>query len=841
MTPRCRCAAGPRIRGACRCSRARRTLLTLALAACCALLVACSGEIAAPESGGTKPGKGDAAGKPAGDTPINSPAASTASLEGVLQRCDSSRVGAPQLRRLTIRQLENSLRDIFPQAEGGWQGLGLNDVSSKIGFSNDASQLVVSPQTAGAILAAAEQLAGFVSTEPQLSKTLSCASKADAACGKELVTTYGKRLFRRPLTAAELETYAKLFDSVKASSGFGAAVKWTLVALIQSPHSLYRRELGDLQSETPKLTSYELATEIAYTFGDSTPDQKLLDLAEQGKLSDPSVRLEQARRLLETDRGREGLKQFFREWLRYENVRTADRPAIASFAALRPSLIEETDHFLDQVLYADQGGVRELLVSPFTFVNGDLAQYYGFSSYPNGFEKTPRDADHGAGILAQGSLLASAANSGASSPTQRGLLVREKFLCRTRPKPPANVPPLSSSDPTTYKTTRQHYELAHAQGFCKSCHVQFDPIGFAFEHFDQGGRYRANENGEPIDATGNLLALDGTEAFSFDGLTQLADGLADDPEVVDCVSGLLVAYAFGGAAGGSCLAEEARSGLRDGDYGLVELLARLASARHFTERDVAAANSGDGASGTSAESPTNGANGSTGATGGAAAGGNNGSAGKAGSGAAGATGATSGAAASGAAASGAAGSSANAGTQDPGAPSTPTTRKDIGITAQYQANNAAPADNVIGPFLQLTNATGKSSVPLESLEIRYYFTNEHGELCPDSCRVEGYYAGIHPTGQGVTANREYVSAGVAKSGAGAGATDNAYLKITFAPGPFLEPGQSVEVQQYFHTNPYLEFDESDDYSFDPTFATFKDQPKVVVLQGDAIVWGDPPP
>jgi len=770
-------------------------------------LAACSGSIAAPEADGNAPGQGgrpdpsspESPAAPSGETP-----ASTASFEGALKRCDTSRTGPPQLRRLTIRQLDNTLRDIFPQA-GSWQGLALNDVSSKIGFSNDSASLVVSPQTAGAILDSAEQLAGIVSQDSQLSKLLPCASKADAACSKELIASYGKRLFRRPLSAAEGASYLKLFDSIAPTSSFGNAVKWTLVALIQSPHSLYRRELGDLQSDLTELTDYELATEIAYTFGDSTPDSVLLEIAESGKLSDPDVRQQQARRLLDTPRGREGLRQFFREWLRYENVSTADRSSIASFAEVRPELIAETERYFDQVLYEDRGGVRELLVSPFTFLDSKLADYYGFTNRPASLEKTARDADHGAGILAQGSLLASAANSGASSPTQRGLLVREKFLCRTRPKPPANVPPLSSSDATTYKTTRQHYEQAHAQGFCQSCHVQFDPIGFAFEHFDQGGRYRAEENGEPIDATGTLYQQDGSEAFSFDGLTQLANGLADDPEVIDCVTGLLVAYAFGGAAGGTCLAEEARAGVREGDYGLVELLAKLATEPHFTQRNIAAAASGGPGSGVTSPAP-------------AADAGQNADAGTS--------------------PPDAGQSTPDAGTASPD-PTTPPTRQDIGVTAQYQANNAAPADNVIGPFFQITNATGTGSIPLESLKLRYYFTNEHGELCPDSCRVEGYYAGIHPTGQGVVAQRKYVSGSVTKSGAGS--TDNAYLEITFEPGSAaLEPGQSVEVQQYFHTNPYLEFDESDDYSFDGTFATFKDQPKVAVFQGDALVWGNPP-
>jgi endoglucanase len=171
---------------------------------------------------------------------------------------------------------------------------------------------------------------------------------------------------------------------------------------------------------------------------------------------------------------------------------------------------------------------------------------------------------------------------------------------------------------------------------------------------------------------------------------------------------------------------------------------------------------------------------------------------------------------------------------NPDASMPPATRKDIGVTAQYQANNAAARDNVIGPFLQITNASGTAPIALESLRVRYYFTNEHAELCPDGCRVEGYYAGIHPTGQGVTADRRYV-VGDAQD------AKNAYLEITFAPGsPSLQPGQSVEVQQYFHTNPYLEFDETDDYSFDATFSAFKDAPKITVYDADAFVWGEPP-
>ncbi|MET0388214.1 MAG: DUF1592 domain-containing protein [Polyangiales bacterium] len=706
-----------------------------------------------------------------------------ATLEQVGSTCDASQTGAPQLRRLTLQQLDHSLRDIFPEVAAAFTGFSQRDGSSAIGFSNDVG-LMVGPQAASAIAEGAEQLAGLVTDDAALKALLPCAAAAqpDAACTRELVSRYGRRLFRRPLSAEELTRYTRLFDAITPTASFPTAAKWTLVALIQSPHSLYRRELGALDVDAPQLDDYELATELAYTFGDSTPDEALLELAAQHKLRDPDVRLEQARRLLDSPRGREGLHQFFREWLRYENVRTADRPSIPGFTAARPALIEETHRYLDQILFTDRGGVTELLTAPFTFVDGTLAAYYGLPDTPAQLEQVDRAPEHGLGLLAQGSLLASAANASGSSPTLRGLLVQEKLLCRTRPRPPANVPPLGSSDPTSYRTTRQHYEDAHARGYCKSCHDQFDPIGFALEHFDQGGRYRADEHGETIDASGVVRRANGSTLFEFAGQAQLAEGLAASPEVVDCVSGLAVAYAFGAAAGGKCLAEPARRGLRAGDYGIVELLARLAAEPHFTQRQLTpsdAAPSGDRADASAPPASDAGA----------------------------------------------------APTRPQDAGHTPDERRDIGIRAQYQANNAAPSDNVIGPFFQLVNHS-QTPIALDTLRLRYYFTNEHAALCPDGCLVESYYAGIHPTGRGVTAERRYV----------AGDDRNAYLEISFVAGsPELGPDQSVEVQQYFHTQPYSDFDEGDDYSFDAAADSFRDHEKITVHQGDALVWGEPPP
>ena len=163
--------------------------------------------------------------------------------------------------------------------------------------------------------------------------------------------------------------------------------------------------------------------------------------------------------------------------------------------------------------------------------------------------------------------------------------------------------------------------------------------------------------------------------------------------------------------------------------------------------------------------------------------------------------------------------------------------QNMGISAQYKAGNSAPRDNVIAPFVQVSNAADAKAVALKSLELRYYLTNEHAEMCPDHCMVEGFYAGVHPSGQGVTAQRRYVALNRIQ----AGAAENAYLSITFAPdSALLQPGESVEIQQNFHTSPYQDFDESDDYSFAPDFSDYRDHDKLCVYYDGRLVWGSPP-
>lgn len=553
----------------------RRTSLLGALAIVGACYTGTSGRDAADADGdGGDDGSGDGgASDGGGDDGADPPQA----------RCESSQIGPRMLRRLTRDELEHTLRDVFA-LDASWGGVRLGpDPLSQLGFSNDAAMLQVGDQTANDVLDTAIDVATLVTTADHLATTLPCAATtADVACAEPFLASTARRLFRRAPTDAELAAYRTLFTDNLAEAEFAAALRWTLVAMIQSPHALYRSELGSSDDDGFVLGDDELATALAYDYAGTTPSEALLAAAEAGELRDPDTRVQWARELLAAAAGHTQVERFAVEWTGYERVTTATKNDVPEFAAMRTAMQEETRAFVDAVWFDDDGDVRDLLLAPYSIVGPDLAAYYGWPAPAPG-ERVDRPEAWGLGLLAQGSLLSANAHADASSPTKRGLLVYKRLLCNQVPPPPPGVPPIDDI-PIDAGTTRERYEKVHATtDACKACHLQFDPIGFAFEHFDTAGRWRADEHGLVIDATGTMTLATG-EQVEFDGLDALATALAERDEATDCASGLAATWVFGGAGGQGCLAEEARTALAAGDIGMIDYLAELARAPHFSRR-----------------------------------------------------------------------------------------------------------------------------------------------------------------------------------------------------------------------------------------------------------------
>ncbi len=213
---------------------------------------------------------------------------------------------------LTRTEIVNTLNDIFPEVTGQWSSTLPASTISSYGFDNDAS-VTMGKQFAGALLDTAQALATAV-TGSALANILPCSTSSPGhACADTFLGRYGRRFFRRPLTAAEHDRFLGFFDTSLAKSNFTSGLKWMLIGLVQSPNAVYRSEIGTPgASQTRQLSPYEVATALAYTFGGSTPSATLLDKADSGNLGDPVAI---ARDLQSTPAGHLVFRRFFQGYL----------------------------------------------------------------------------------------------------------------------------------------------------------------------------------------------------------------------------------------------------------------------------------------------------------------------------------------------------------------------------------------------------------------------------------------------------------------------------------------------------------------------------------------------
>ncbi|MET0388842.1 MAG: ABC transporter substrate-binding protein [Polyangiales bacterium] len=174
------------------------------------------------------------------------------------------------------------------------------------------------------------------------------------------------------------------------------------------------------------------------------------------------------------------------------------------------------------------------------------------------------------------------------------------------------------------------------------------------------------------------------------------------------------------------------------------------------------------------------------------------------------------------------GPAASSANDDAGVPeaSAPPAPVDIGLAVQYMTNARDAESDVISPNIRLVNR-GTQPIPLMSLRVRYYLTNEHRDRCPEGCVVDSFYAGLQPSGDPIRAQRRYVEG-----------AEQSYLEISFGPmSPSLQPQHTVELQQQFHIMPYLPLDQSNDYSWNPRARDYIDWPRVTAHQDHTLVWG----
>jgi len=288
-----------------------------------------------------------------------------------------------------------------------------------------------------------------------------------------------------------------------------------------------------------------MASRLSYLLWGSTPDPTLLLAASQGGLRTRAEIEAQARRLLADGRARDVVRYFTFQLMGLHDVRYLPNLGVnAGFTQeIADLILEETRLYIDEITWRGPGDLQALLTSPISFLNGPLAAFYGVPGVTgDGFTKVSLDPARRGGLLTQPSILARTSNGLSSSPSKRGLLVLGQILCAPIVSAPVNVPPPALS---TTLTTRERYQEATSSAPCALCHMHFDPVGFAFEHYDAVGRWRDTENGRPIDARGELFQTDARG--SFDGAVALAQRLAAGQDARACYVGKWMGFAYGRA------------------------------------------------------------------------------------------------------------------------------------------------------------------------------------------------------------------------------------------------------------------------------------------------------
>jgi hypothetical protein len=448
------------------------------------------------------------------------------------------------------------------------------------GFSINPQAQVVDSSLVGLMMTAAETIAAAsLSNElAYIKSTLSCTLAASPTagspdpCATSYIKNRGAALARRPLTDEEAtDLYASYLTGVQnpydGTAATSSGIELVVATLLQGPQFFYRTELGDPKDTTSSpidLTQYEIASAISYLATGGPPDAALLAAADGGTLNGDAIGT-QYQRLLDTAAGHTQTESFVLEWLAEDGIGKAGGSDGPVTPAIAQAMQAEAQGFIEEAVFKGAGTVQELLTGSYTFVNAELATYYGLpaSGLAATATKQPLDPSSGrAGLLSQGAFLI-----GASAPgiplLHRGHVIRDKVLCEALPSTaslglpnfvPPNLPP-----PADGTTTRQPLtETIGTGSVCSTCHQFFQPLGYALENFDPFGRFQATQNGGKVDPSGQLLestsidpdtgAIRDPKSFTkvdFADYPGFAKALAASPRVESCFASQLVSFASG--------------------------------------------------------------------------------------------------------------------------------------------------------------------------------------------------------------------------------------------------------------------------------------------------------
>ncbi|HEX6996353.1 MAG TPA: DUF1592 domain-containing protein [Gammaproteobacteria bacterium] len=357
----------------------------------------------------------------------------------------------------------------------------------------------------------------------------------ETKCARQIATTLVTKAFRRPATEDDIDTMMAFFAAGRAEGGkFDYGIEAVVQRILADPEFIYRAEIEpeDVPPGTPyRISDLELASRLSFFLWSSIPDEELIRLGAENQLHRRDVLEQQVKRMIADPRGQAFVENFTGQWLNVRGIQ-ASEPVVELFpdfdSTLRDAFRREIELFFASIIQEDRS-IVDLLTADYTFVNERLARHYGIPDvYGSQFRRVQLgpELDVRRGLLGKGALLTVTSEGARTSPVKRGKWFLETFLNVSPPDPPPGVETnLTQPEGEAPKTLRARLEAHRANPNCASCHVIFEPLGLAMEHFDAVGQWRTKDAGNPIDPTG--VTNDGTPLEGIASLRELVVRNAD--------------------------------------------------------------------------------------------------------------------------------------------------------------------------------------------------------------------------------------------------------------------------------------------------------------------------
>lgn len=403
---------------------------------------------------------------------------------------------------------------------------------------------------------------------PGRERVFVCDPSAEAdGCYAEILETFARRAWRRPLSETERSRLTRLWSNIRdGGESDDQAMRLVMREILSSANFIYRARTVRDADDRGWLDNYVLASRLSYFLWSSTPDERLLAAAAAGSLASEEGMADAVGWMLDDERAQGLIDGFAEQWLstRMLALASPNPDVYPSFdEELRQSMVLESKAFFADFL-RERSPVIAMLRPGFTYLNDRLAEHYGME--PVGTDELVRVSSPAlarSGILSLGAWLTAVSDPNRSSPIRRGRWLSDKILCEPVSPPPAGlmIPPLSDAEGST---VREQLEQHRSDPFCASCHSHLDVLGMGFEAFDGIGHLRADEG---LDTLGEL-----PDGQTFEGANEMA-ALVDKQAFARCVSSKLLVYALGRRLG-------------DEDVADLDAIAERAVVENLTLRDV---------------------------------------------------------------------------------------------------------------------------------------------------------------------------------------------------------------------------------------------------------------